>query len=124
MKFCFLLSVFLLICSCQKKKLTCEELREKAKNDFKNNKLTYFEHIKLSDSIDIRKEFRQLLNKNNIKVVFDTISPPGCIPADKSSKPEICYQEMMNNNLHAQFGHHFFDSIRIEAKNEHLKNLK
>jgi len=121
MRFSFLCALILIFYSCHEKKVSCEEFREKAKKDFKSNKLTYFEPIRLTDSLDIRKEFKQLLNKNNIKVVFDTISPQGCIPVDR--EPEICYQEMMNNNLYAKFGHHFFDSLRVEARNEHIKHL-
>jgi len=121
MRFSFVFILFLIFYSCHEKKVSCEELREKAKNDFKSNKLIYFEPIRLTDSLDIRKEFKQLLNKNNIKVVFNTISPQGCIPVDR--EPEICYQEMMNNNLYAKFGHHFFDSLRVEARNEHIKYL-
>lgn len=125
MKFNFLLIVFIFIFSCQEKKLTCQTQREKAKTDFENNNYTYFEYVKLSNSMDIHQEFEQLLKEKNIKVIFDTISPVGCIPdLDQDPNNKFCYQEMMNNNLYAKFGNKLFDSLKIKAKYIHLQKLK
>lgn len=123
MKISFLLLLFII--SCQEKKVTCEEQREKAKKDFKNNSFTYFEHISRSNSLDTHLEFEKLLNENNIKVVFDTISPMGCI-ADSGKDPnnEFCYQEMMNNNLYAKYGNKFFDSLKLKAQYIHLQKFQ
>jgi len=125
MKFSFFIVFFLVIFSCQEKKITCEEQREKAKTDFKNNKFTYFEQLKLTDSINIRQEFKKLLNENNINVIFDTFSPSGCITNnDKDPNNEFCYQEMMMNNLYAKFGNTFFDKVKQKAYNIHFKKIK
>ncbi|MEI7487735.1 MAG: hypothetical protein WCJ72_10055 [Chryseobacterium sp.] len=125
MKLSFALILCLLIFSCQEKRISCEEQREKAKTDFKNNKFIYFEHVQRNDSIDVRQEFKQLLNENNIEVVFGTFSPAGCIPRNETDhNNEFCYQEMMMNNLYAKFGNTFFDSLKTKAQNIHSKKLK
>ena len=126
MKFSYI--IFLLIAiSCGKSqdiKLTCQQQNERAETDFKNNNFTYFEYVKLTDSIKFYREFEQLLNKNNIKIVFDTLKPTGCIPQTKDPNHQICYQETMNNNLHFKFGKELFDSLRIQAKSIHSQNAK
>jgi hypothetical protein len=125
MKLSFALILCLSIFSCQEKKISCEEQREKAKTDFKNKKFTYFEHIQRNDSVDFHQEFEQLLNKSNIKVVFGTFSPAGCIPRnDGDPNNEFCYREMMMNNLYAKFGNNFFDSLKTKAQNIHSQKSK
>ncbi|WP_449397724.1 hypothetical protein [Chryseobacterium wanjuense] len=119
MKFSFYLLLSLLAISCSKNqdiKLTCEQQKEKAKIDFKYNNFTYFEEVERSDGIDYYPEFEQLLSKNNIKIVFDTIVPTGCIPeTNKDPNHKICYKRTMNNDLEIKFGETFFDSLRIKA---------
>ncbi len=127
MKFSLYIIISFIALSCSKKqdaKLTCEQQRERAKTDFKNNTFIYFEYVKPSDSISYYKEFALLLKKKNIKIVFDTIVPVGCIPEiNKDPNHQICYQETMNNSLHLKFGKESFDSLRIKAENIHLQNV-
>lgn len=99
------------------KMVTCESQREKAKIDFNRKKYIYFETVTLNGQAGNRKNFAQALRENNIEVIFDTVISGSCIPYSETD-PEYkhCYKEMMNNNLYAQFGHRFFDSLRIQAK--------
>lgn len=119
MKNSFLLIVILSILSCNDKKIkniTCESQREEAKNDFDNNRFTYFEHIELFNDNINRANFTKFLEEHNIKVIFDTLEPVGCIPESETDpQHNDCYKEMMNNNLHAKFGNPFFDSLRLKS---------
>lgn len=122
MKPIFFSAVFLLMVCCNKKQdtyLSCEQQREKAKNDFKNNKLIYFDYLQSEKDFD-RQLYADLLKENNI--ILDTLIPEGCIPLSQTDlNHEYCYKIMMNNNLSSKFGNHFFDSLRSEAtiKNSH-----
>ncbi|MCU7616981.1 hypothetical protein NZ698_07210 [Chryseobacterium sp. PBS4-4] len=122
MKKCLLMILVLFIFSCNDKKqgnITCESQRKKAKRDLKNNQFTYFEHIDLLDNNDNNdlKNFAILMKENNIKVVFDTLRFASCLPNSETDPNNLeCYKEMMNNNLHAKFGHQFFDSLRLKSK--------
>lgn len=115
MKLYFFFALILII-SCSKKQntyLSCEQQREKAKNDFKNNKLIYFDYLQSEKDFD-RQLYGDLLEENNI--ILDTLIPEGCIPLSQTDlNHEYCYKIMMNNNLNSKFGNQFFDSLRSEA---------
>ena len=106
----------ILIVSCGKKQntyLSCEQQREKAKIDFSNNKLIYFDYLQSEKDFN-RQLFADLLKENNI--ILDTLFPEGCIPLSQTDlNHEHCYKIMMNNNLNSKFGNQFFDSLRSKA---------
>lgn len=110
------MTLFVLFISCNKKQdvfLSCEQQHKKAKNDFNNNKFIYFDYLLTDNQLD-REIYSRLLKDYNI--ILDTLIPDGCIPTSEYDlNNENCYKTMMNNNLHAKFGHQFFDSLRLKS---------
>lgn len=117
MKSAYLFAVCVIIVSCNKKQdvyISCEQQRDNAQKDFQNRKYIYFESIHRTDKPYDQQAFRNLLKQKNIKVVFDTVSPEGCIP-QYDAKNEKCYRQTMNYMMDAKFDNRFFDSLRVKS---------
>lgn len=110
---------FLILFSCSENKqtiLNCQDAQKLAKSDFEKGKYVYYEYQYSNDNKSSNKAFSNILKKKNIKVIYKTKYPPSCIVEQEGiEKSKKCYQRMMNLEMEAKFGNHFFDSIRTEA---------
>ncbi len=119
LKFVLIGSLFLFFSCKEKHKIPdCKEARKSAKVDFAKKKYIYFEYQYLTHDKSGNEEFKNILKKRNIKVIFKTKYPISCMPDDKSEleKSEDCYCMQMNLCIEAKFGHKFLDSVRTESK--------
>lgn len=93
----------------------CINQTRRAKNDIKNNKLTYFVPFGNGNYDRSDKELSILLKKYNIKIdtlLIYCVRTPGF---DRS-----CYQKTMNNAISKKFGENFIDSLRYIADKEFI----
>lgn len=124
MKITIHLLFLLLFLSCQKKRLNsyeidCNHEKKQAQNDFKYKNYTYFSFEGFGFGNFGQEEFILLLNAHKIKHNSVLMS---CI-VDERTDFENCYAKEMNRLLNDNFGKHFFDSLKIQAKQEYvLKN--
>lgn len=64
--------------------ISCDRALEMATNDFKYGKFTYYSFQFLTNDTIANKEFKNLLNQNNITAKFKTRYPLSCIPEEKN----------------------------------------
>lgn len=106
--------------SCKKKienplELKCENAKDKAKEDFKNQKYIWTNFSGLDFDFGAGdEEFAKLLQSRNIEYKLVGLS---CIEVE-GDQFENCYEIEMNNLLKHRFGKNFFDSLQIVGKKE------
>ncbi|WP_300669169.1 hypothetical protein [Soonwooa sp.] len=121
----FCIVVLLLSLSCQKKKISANEIecnykKDQAQNDFKFKKYIWSNFQGQGANHKGNEEFAKLIAKFNINYKDISVS---CI-IDGNEQFENCYETEMNQLLKNKFGTQFFDSLKLEAEKEYISKRK